>query len=103
MVAVSFCKNWRFPALKGLVLLAVASAVSLSNAELARPEARTMTTTDTLGATARQAMIDIFRKKDVTAVDRNFGASFVQHAPNLADGLAGMNSFAAERAYLMPT
>jgi predicted SnoaL-like aldol condensation-catalyzing enzyme len=43
-------------------------------------------------------MIDIFRKKDVTAVDRNFGEPFMQHDPNLADGLAGMKSFAAEIA-----
>jgi hypothetical protein len=32
-----------------------------------------MTTPDTLGATARQAMIGIFRKKDTTSVDRYFG------------------------------
>ena len=57
-----------------------------------------MTTSDTLGATARQAMIDIFRKKDATAVDRYFGESFIQHDPNIADGLAGMRSFAAEIA-----
>ena len=57
-----------------------------------------MTTSDILGATARQAMIDIFRKKDVTAVDRYFGESFIQHDPNIADGLAGMKSFAAEVA-----
>jgi predicted SnoaL-like aldol condensation-catalyzing enzyme len=55
-------------------------------------------TPDTLGAKARQAMIDIFRKKDATAVDRYFGESLIQHDPNLADGLAGMNSFAAEVA-----
>ena len=56
-----------------------------------------MTTSDTLRATARQAMIDIFRK-DATAVDRYFAESFVQHDPNLADGVAGMKSFAAEIA-----
>ncbi len=57
-----------------------------------------MTTSDALGAHARQAMIDLFRKKDVAAVDRHFGESFIQHDPNLADGLAGMRSFAAEIA-----
>jgi predicted SnoaL-like aldol condensation-catalyzing enzyme len=57
-----------------------------------------MTTSDTFGATARQVMIDIFRKKDATAVDRYFGEPFMQHDPNLADGLAGMKSFAAEVA-----
>jgi predicted SnoaL-like aldol condensation-catalyzing enzyme len=57
-----------------------------------------VTTSDALGASARQVMIDIFRNKDVTAVDRNFGESFVQHDPNLADGTDGMRSFAAEVA-----
>jgi predicted SnoaL-like aldol condensation-catalyzing enzyme len=57
-----------------------------------------VTTSEALGANARQAMIDIFRKKDMAAVDRNFDESFIQHDPNLADGLAGMKSFAAEIA-----
>lgn len=57
-----------------------------------------MTTSDALGANAHEVMIDIFRKKDVTAVDRYFDTSFVQHDPNLADGLAGMKSLAAEIA-----
>jgi hypothetical protein len=34
-------------------------------------------------------MVDIFREKDVTAIDRNIGEPFVQHDPNLADGPAG--------------
>src|SRR5882724_10805574 len=55
-------------------------------------------TPDTLGANARQAMIDIFRKKDPTAVDRYFAESFIQHDPNLTDGLPGMKTFAAEVA-----
>ena len=57
-----------------------------------------MTTSDTLGANARQAMIDIFRRKDATAADRYFAESFIQHDPNLADGLSGMKSFAREVA-----
>jgi predicted SnoaL-like aldol condensation-catalyzing enzyme len=57
-----------------------------------------MAASDTLGATAREAMIDIFRKKDVTAVDRHFAASFMQHDPSVADGFAGIKSFAAEVA-----
>lgn len=65
---------------------------------LAQSQGRTMTTSDTLGATARQAMVDIFRKKDVTAVDRYFGESFIQHDPNIADGLAGLKSFGTEVA-----
>ena len=55
-------------------------------------------TSDTLGANARQAMIDIFRKKDPTAVDRYFGESLIQHDPHLADGPAGMKSLATEAA-----
>jgi len=62
----------------------------------ASPDLRT--TSDTLRANARQAMIDIFRKKDPTVVDRYFAESFIQHDPNLADGQAGMKSFAAEVA-----
>jgi predicted SnoaL-like aldol condensation-catalyzing enzyme len=65
---------------------------------LAQSQDRTMTSFETLGEIARQAVIDIFRKKDATAVDRYFGESFIQHDPNLADGLAGMKSFAAEVA-----
>src|ERR1700741_229835 len=53
---------------------------------------------DALGSKARKAIIDIFRKKDVAAVDRHFAKSFIQHDPNLADGLAGMKTFAAEIA-----
>ena len=57
-----------------------------------------MTTSDELGVSARQVMIDIFRNKDVEAVDRNFGRSFVQRDPSLPDGFAGMRSYAAEIA-----
>jgi len=60
--------------------------------------AQSATSQSTLGADARQAMIDIFRKKDPTAVDRYFAESFIQHDPNITDGLAGMKSFAAEVA-----
>jgi predicted SnoaL-like aldol condensation-catalyzing enzyme len=45
-------------------------------------------------------MIDIFRKKDPTAVDRYFGETFMQHDPSSADGLAGMRSFATDVASL---
>ena len=43
-------------------------------------------------------MIDIFRKKDPTAVDRHFAESFIQHDPSITDGLAGMKTFAADVA-----
>src|SRR5260370_39925951 len=51
-----------------------------------------------LGATARQAMIEIFRNRDTTAIDRFFSEPFVQHDPNIADGLSGLKAFAAEVA-----
>jgi predicted SnoaL-like aldol condensation-catalyzing enzyme len=81
-------------------MIAMVDSASLSLAQSAASQTSLdlSTTPDTLGAKARQAMIDIFRKKDPTAVDRYFGESFIQHDPNLADGLAGMKSFAAEVA-----
>jgi predicted SnoaL-like aldol condensation-catalyzing enzyme len=84
---------------KGLAAAAVATSLAtLSGVASAQSQERTLSVSDALGATARQAMIDIFRSKDVTAVDRYFGGSFMQHDPTLADGLAGMKSFAAEVA-----
>jgi predicted SnoaL-like aldol condensation-catalyzing enzyme len=99
-VARGWFANWQFATQTGFVLLAViASAIgTLSDAAPAQSQVRTVTTSDTLGAIARQVMIDIFRKKDPTVVDRYFGDPFIQHDPNLADGLAGMRSFAAEVA-----
>src|SRR5712672_2468012 len=81
-------------------IISVASAAYLTVNHSATAEAvlDRRTTSDTLGASARQAMIDIFRKKVPAAVDRYFAESFVQHDPNLADGIAGMKSFAAEIA-----
>lgn len=55
-------------------------------------------TSETLGATARQAMVDIFRKKDPTAIDRYFAQSIIQHDPALPDGLVGMKTLAADIA-----
>jgi predicted SnoaL-like aldol condensation-catalyzing enzyme len=76
-------------------IIAMAGADRSTLAQSVSPQT---SASDVLGANARQAMIDIFRKKDVAAVDRHFGESFIQHDPNLADGLAGMKSFAAEVA-----
>jgi predicted SnoaL-like aldol condensation-catalyzing enzyme len=99
-VARAFFANWHFTAQKWFMLLAViASAMAtLSDVAPAQPQGRAVTTAETLGANAREAMIDIFRKKDPTVVDRYFGESFIQHDPSIADGLAGMKSFAAEIA-----
>jgi predicted SnoaL-like aldol condensation-catalyzing enzyme len=81
------------------LLAAGGSSAMIAIVDQASPNlAQSATSQSTLGADARQAMIDIFRKKDATAVDRYFDASFVQHDPNLADGLAGMKSLAAEVA-----
>jgi predicted SnoaL-like aldol condensation-catalyzing enzyme len=81
-------------------IIAMVGSASLSFAQSpASPAPQDLRMTlDNLQANARQAMIDIFRKKDTTAVDRYFAESFIQHDPNLADGLAGMKSFAAEIA-----
>jgi predicted SnoaL-like aldol condensation-catalyzing enzyme len=51
-----------------------------------------------LGEAAQNVLIDIFRKKDVTAIDRYFAEPFVQHDPNMADGLSGMKAFVSELA-----
>jgi predicted SnoaL-like aldol condensation-catalyzing enzyme len=92
--------TWNFTAHRGIMLLAfVASGIGTwSHTARAQSHGLTATTSDTVGASARQAMIDIFRKKDATAIDRYFAASFIQHDPSLADGLDGMKSFAAEVA-----
>jgi len=99
-VAKGLFANWNFTAQRGVLLLAViASGIGTSwDLALAQSQGRTVMASDTLGANARQAMIDIFVKKDATVVDRYFGESFIQHDPSIADGLAGMKSFAAEVA-----
>jgi predicted SnoaL-like aldol condensation-catalyzing enzyme len=51
-----------------------------------------------LAAKAQEAMIQIFRKRDTTAVDRFFGEPFIQHDPTIGDGLSGLRAFAAEVA-----
>ena len=51
-----------------------------------------------LGETAQKVLVDIFRKRDVTVVDRYFVEPFVQHDPNMADGLSGMKAFVSEVA-----
>jgi predicted SnoaL-like aldol condensation-catalyzing enzyme len=92
--------TWHLAAQREFTALAViASSIAILLAPaLAQSQDRSVTTSDALGANARQALIDIFRKKDPTAVDRHFGESFIQHDPNLPDGHAGMTSFAAEIA-----
>jgi len=96
-VARGLFANWKFSAQRGFALLAVIAG-GIGTLSDVQSQGLTMTTSDTLGANARQAMIDIFRKKDPTSVERYFAEPFKQHDPNLADGLAGMKSFAAEIA-----
>jgi predicted SnoaL-like aldol condensation-catalyzing enzyme len=69
----------------------------LSDFAQARPKARNPNAPD-LGATARQAVIDIFQNRDSIAIDRFVSESFVQHDPNIADGLSGLRAFATELA-----
>ncbi len=92
--------SWNLTARGGVVLLAVvANGVGTSSSVApAQSQGRTVMASDTLAANARQAMIDIFSKKDPTVVDRHFAESFVQHDPSLVDGLAGMKSFGVEVA-----
>jgi len=51
-----------------------------------------------LGAAARAVMTSIFDRKDPSVVDRLFAEPFVQHDPNIADGLAGLRQYAADIA-----
>ena len=92
--------NCSFIAQSGFIVLAIiASGVATSlHSAPAQSQDSTVMTSDNIGANARQAMIDIFRNKDTAAVGRHFGESFKQHDPDLADGLAGMKSFAADVA-----
>jgi predicted SnoaL-like aldol condensation-catalyzing enzyme len=70
----------------------------LSDFAPARSEARNHPDASDLGATARQATIAIFRDRDSTAIDRYFSEPFVQHDPNIGDGLSGLRAFVAELA-----
>ena len=64
----------------------------------ARSQARNHPDASDLGATARQASIAIFRDRDSTAIDRFFSEPFVQHDPNIGDGLPGLRAFVTELA-----
>src|SRR6266436_3116025 len=100
IVPGAFFSNCHLTAQKWFMLLAVIAGGmgTLSDVAPAQSQGRTVTTSETLGANAREVMIDIFRKKDPTIVDRYFGESFIQHDPSIADGVTGMKSFAAEIA-----
>jgi predicted SnoaL-like aldol condensation-catalyzing enzyme len=76
-----------------LVKLIAAIGLNLGPMCLAQ-SASAQPTNDTLGSTAREAMISIFDKKDPSAIDRFFAESFIQHDPNIPDGLAGLKRYA---------
>jgi predicted SnoaL-like aldol condensation-catalyzing enzyme len=81
----------RFSALIGIMFL-------LSDFAPARSQARNQPDTSDLGAAARQATIAIFQDRDSTAIDRFFSEHFVQHDPNIGDGLSGLRAFVTELA-----
>src|SRR5580704_10424680 len=81
----------RLAALIGIMCL-------LSDFAPARSQARNHADSPDLGATARQATIAIFRDRDSTAIDRYFSEPFVQHDPNIGDGLPGLRAFITELA-----
>jgi len=81
----------RLAALIGIIFL-------LSDFAPGRSQAQNHPAATDLGATARQATIAIFRDRDSTAIDRFFSEPFVQHDPNIADGLRGLKSFVTELA-----
>jgi predicted SnoaL-like aldol condensation-catalyzing enzyme len=81
----------RLAALVGIICL-------LSDFAPARSQARNHPDASDLGAIARQATIEIFRNRDSTAIDRFFSEPFVQHDPNIGDGLPGLRAFVTELA-----
>jgi len=81
----------RLAALVGIMCL-------LSDFAPARSQARNHPDASDLGAIARQATIEICRNRDSTAIDRFFSEPFVQHDPNIGDGLPGLRAFVTELA-----
>jgi predicted SnoaL-like aldol condensation-catalyzing enzyme len=81
----------RLAALVGIMCL-------LSDFAPARSQARNHPDASDLGAIARQATIEIWRNRDSTAIDRFFSEPFVEHDPNIGDGLPGLRAFVTELA-----
>ena len=79
----------RLAALIGIMCL-------LSDFASARSQTRNHADVPNLGETARQATMEIFRSRDSSAIDRFFSDQFVQHDPNIADGLSGLRAFVKE-------
>jgi predicted SnoaL-like aldol condensation-catalyzing enzyme len=78
-----------------VTLLGVLGGLSPASAASVNEEARAP---QPLDREARQVLVAIFQKKDPHAIDRWFGDTFVQHDPAIADGIAGMKTYAREIA-----
>lgn len=87
----------RFSVLQWLVTSITAAGVALGSIVPAQ-SANAKPSDEELGAVAREAMISIFDKRDPSAIDRFFADPFIQHDPNIADGLAGLRRYAEEIA-----
>jgi predicted SnoaL-like aldol condensation-catalyzing enzyme len=87
----SFSSRW------WVAMSIVLAGVGLMSWDLAQSEGA-RPSNGTIGVTAREAMISIFGGKDPSAVDRFFSEPFVQHDPNIPDGLAGLRQYATDIA-----
>ena len=85
-----------FPSRRWVAMSIVIAGVGLTGRGLAQ-SANAQPSNRDIGATAREAITAIF-EKDVSAVDRFFAEPFVQHDPNIPDGLAGLRQYAADIA-----
>jgi predicted SnoaL-like aldol condensation-catalyzing enzyme len=80
-----------------LVTSIAAMGVAVVSIGLAQP-ATAQSSNAEPDAIAREAMTSIFDQRDPSAIDRFFAPSFVQHDPNIADGLPGLKQYAEEIA-----
>ncbi len=83
-----------FPSRRWLAMSIGVAGVALLSCDLAH-SAEEQPSNWTIGAKAREAMTSIFDGKDPSAVNRFFAEPFVQHDPNVPDGLAGLGQYAA--------
>jgi predicted SnoaL-like aldol condensation-catalyzing enzyme len=79
-------------------ILVLTGLAIMSSFTPARSENGGVTSSAKLAEIAREVLVEIFRKRDVAVVDRYFAEPFVQHDPNVADGLSGMKAFVSEVA-----
>jgi predicted SnoaL-like aldol condensation-catalyzing enzyme len=94
---MSMARDMRSSVRLWLVTLIGAAALDLGSIFLAQ-SASAQPPNDALGSTAREAMILIFDRKGPSAIDRFFADPFIQHDPNISDGLAGLRRYAEEIA-----